>query len=457
MPGRRQFLKYFAAATASAVAGGGVFSPPVSARTIAWKNWSGSQSCVPRARLAPASLDELQQLVSASAGPIRPVGAGHSFTPLVPTDGDIVSLARLSGLLEHDPETLQATFQAGTQLSAMGAPLHEVGQALVNMPDIDEQVLAGAIATGTHGTGAGIGGLPSFVSGLELVTASGDLINCDANNNREVFEAARLSLGALGIISKIRLQNTRPYRSRRESWIMDWEQTLAEADQLADTRRNFEFYYIPFSERCFLHTHDITTEARHATPVHDANESVQDLKLIRDYLSWSDTLRGLPIKAIAATMDKEVVVEASWLNYASERNVRFNEMEYHLPRENGLAALREVKQVLERDHKAVFFPIEVRFVKADEVWLSPFYQRDSMSIAVHRFHEEDYGPFFKAIEPIFRKHGGRPHWGKLNTLNGEQFAGMYEHWEDFVAVRRRLDPAGKFLNPYLASLFGASA
>jgi FAD-linked oxidoreductase len=386
---------------------------------------------------------------------MRPVGAGHSFTPLVPTDGDIISLARLSGLVGHDAATLQATFHAGTQLSAMGAPLHEVGQALINMPDIDEQVLAGAIATGTHGTGAGIGGLPSFVTGLELVTASGDILNCDREDNRDVFEAARLSMGALGIVSKIRLQNTRPYRSRRESWILDWEETLAQADHLADTRRNFEFYYIPFSERCFLHTHDITAEDKHATPLHDPNESVQDLKLIRDYLSWSDTLRGLPIKAIAATMDKEVVVEASWLNYASERNVRFNEMEYHLPREDGLAALREVRQVLERDHKAVFFPIEVRFVKGDDVWLSPFYRRDSMSIAVHRFFEEDYRAFFKAIEPIFRKYGGRPHWGKLNSLGRREFASMYARWQDFAEVRQRLDPAGKFLNPYLASLFGA--
>ncbi|MFB3076836.1 MAG: FAD-binding protein, partial [Lysobacterales bacterium] len=309
MPGRRQFLKLFAAATASGIAGGSWLSQTASSRVIEWKNWSGSQSCVPRARLAPATLQELQQLVASSNGPIRPVGAGHSFTPLVPTEGDIVSLARLSGLIEHDRASLQATFHAGTRLSAIGTPLHEVGQALINMPDIDEQTLAGAIATGTHGTGAGIGGLPSFVTGLELVTATGELISCNQEHNREVFEAARLSLGALGIISKIRLQNTNPYRSRRESWILDWDETLAQADHLADTRRNFEFYYIPFSARCFLHSHDLTEEDKHATPVHDPNESLHDLKLVRDYLSWSDTLRGLPIKAIAATMDKEVVVE----------------------------------------------------------------------------------------------------------------------------------------------------
>ena len=247
MPSRRQILKLFAAAAATG--GGGRLSQASSSRVIEWKNWSGSQSCVPRARLAPGTLEELQQLVAGSSGPIRPVGAGHSFTPLVPTEGEIISLARISGLVEHDSASLQATFHAGTQLSAIGAPLHEVGQALVNMPDIDEQVLAGAIATGTHGTGADIGGLPSFVTGLELVTANGELLNCDRDHNREVFEAARLSLGALGIVSKIRLQNTNPYRSRRESWIMDWDETLAQANDLADTHRNFEFYYTQHGAR----------------------------------------------------------------------------------------------------------------------------------------------------------------------------------------------------------------
>ena len=449
---RRQFLKILAAAAAA-----GAVSPQWAAaerKPIGWRNWSGSQSCQPRSRLAPASVAELQQVIRDSSGPLRPVGAGHSFTALVPTDGDILSLARISGLIDHDAQSQQATFYAGTQLSAMGGPLHEIGQALINMPDIDEQVLAGALATGTHGTGAGITGLPAFVTGLELITADGEALWCDAQANPEVFEAARLSMGALGVLSKIRLQNTAPYRSRRESWIADWEETMEQADALASAHRNFEFYYIPFSERCFLHTHDVTNEEKHSTPIHDANEAVNDLKLIRDYLGWSDVLRGLPIKAIAATMEKEVVVEASWLNYASERNVRFNEMEYHLPRENGLQALREIRQVLESGHRDVFFPIEVRYVKGDDVWLSPFYQRDCLSIAVHRFYQEDYRAYFAAIEPIFRKYGGRPHWGKINTLAASDFAELYPHWDDFKRVREELDPAGKFLNTYLEQLFG---
>lgn len=424
-------------------------------RRIPWRNWSGSQSCVPQARIAPASVEELQEAVAAATGTVRPVGAGHSFSPLVPTDGTILSLARISGLEEHDPAKLQASFMAGTRLSDMGEPLAEMGQALINMPDIDEQILGGAMATCTHGTGASLGALPTYIADLELVTASGDKLYCSPASNPEIFEAARVSLGSLGVITRMTLQNTERYRLRRQSWFLGWQETLSEAEKLAGQHRNFEFYYVPFSGSCLLHSHDLSTEEVQVVPRGDDNEAVEDLKTVRDYLGWSDTLRSLPIEWMVATQPTEVEVQESWLSYASERNVRFNEMEYHLPRENGLAALAEIRNILERDHKQVFFPIEVRFVKGDDVWLSPFHGRDSMSIAVHRFFEEDYRPFFTAIEPIFHKYGGRPHWGKLNTLTGRDFAKLYSRWAEFAELRRQLDPQGKFLNPYLGSLFGS--
>ncbi len=449
--GRRQILSYLALASAVRVA------PTALSRPIAWRNWSGSQSCVPSAILAPKNLEELREIVALAKPGLRPVGAGHSFTALVPTAGEIVSLARISGLINYDADTLQASFYAGTQLSAMGGPLQDIGQALINMPDIDEQILAGAIATGTHGTGAHIGSMSSFVSGFELITATGDVLWCDADSNADLFAAGKVSLGVLGIISKIRVQNRRSYVSRRESWIMNWEDTVAQANDLAEKHRNFEFYYIPFSSRCLLHTHDEITEEKFSTPQQDENESTMDLKTLRDYIGWSDTLRGLSLQLIADTMERQVSVEASWLNYASERSVRFNEMEFHLPREAGLKALKDIKDLLESNHKEVFFPVEVRYVGKDDIWLSPFSGRDSMSIAIHRYFEEDYQAFFTAAEQIFLKYDGRPHWGKLNNLTAVDFAKIYPRWNNFAEVRREVDPGGKFLNPYLASLFGASA
>ena len=425
-----------------------------SVRPIPWRNWSGSQQCLPAARSAPATVAELQELIASAKGTVRAVGAGHSFTPLVPTDGTIVSLSRISGLVSHDSQTRQATLWAGSRLGDIGQPLEDAGQALVNMPDIDEQTLAGCLATATHGTGAGIGCMSTFIEGLQLVDARGDLVDCDANNNPELFQAAKVSLGALGVITQVRLQNVAPYRLRRETVWRSFEEMLELADSMAEQHRNFEFYYIPFSGMGFTDVHDITDEPLGSTEKIDSNESVQDLKLARDWLQGSPKLRELVLSSIVKTLDDEVMVESSWKNYASERNVRFNEMEYHLPREHGLQALREVRTALETQHPEVFFPIEVRFIKGDDIWLRPFHQRDTCSIAVHRYFEEDYKPYFKTIEPIFRKYEGRPHWGKLNTLQREDFRKLYPRWDDFVEVRRTIDPNGRFLNPYLAGVFG---
>ena len=430
---------------------------PGSQRRLPWRNWSGSQQCLPAARVAPASVAELQELLAGGSGVVRAVGAGHSFTPLVPTDGTILSLARLSGMVSHDPVTLQATLWAGSRLGDIGAPLEQAGQALVNMPDIDEQTIAGCLATATHGTGADIGCMSTFIEGLQLMDARGQLVDCDRSRNSGLFEAARVSLGALGIITLVRLQNMAPYRLRRETVWREFDEILAIADSEADRHRNFEFYYVPFSGMGFTDTHDITTEPVSTTEKLDGNEGVRDLQLARDWLERTPRLRQLVLGSYMKTLGDEVTVENSWKNYASERNVRFNEMEYHLPREHGLAALREVRTALETQHPEVFFPIEVRFVKADDIWLSPFYRRDCCSIAVHRFFEDDYRPYFSTIEPIFRKYHGRPHWGKLNTLQVADFRKLYPRWDDFAAVRAQMDPEGRFLNPYLAGLFGPRA
>ena len=430
---------------------------PGSQRRLPWRNWSGSQQCLPAARVAPASVAELQELLAGGSGVVRAVGAGHSFTPLVPTDGTILSLSRLNGMVSHDPATLQATLWAGSRLGDIGAPLEQVSQALVNMPDIDEQTIAGCLATATHGTGADIGCMSTFIEGLQLMDARGQLVDCDRSQNSDLFEAARVSLGALGIITQVRLQNVAPYRLRRETVWREFDEILAIADSEADRHRNFEFYYVPFSGMGFTDTHDITTEPVSTTEKLDGNEGVRDLQLARDWLERTPRLRQLVLGTYMKTLGDEVTVENSWKNYASERNVRFNEMEYHLPREHGLAALREVRTALETQHPEVFFPIEVRFVKADDIWLSPFYRRDCCSIAVHRFFEDDYRPYFSTIEPIFRKYHGRPHWGKLNTLQAVDFRKLYPRWDDFVAVRAQMDPEGRFLNPYLAGLFGPRA
>lgn len=424
-----------------------------SKRRIQWRNWSGSQSCYPSARKAPKSVTELQEIVTSAKGTVRPVGAGHSFMPLVPTDDTIVSLSRMSGVIDHDEASQQAVILAGTRLGDIGAPLAERGQAMINMPDIDEQSLAGALGTATHGTGATLGCMPANVTALKLVTASGDLLECSPSKNSDVFEAARVNLGALGVVTEVTMQNQPKYTLKRETTWLPIEEILENAETIADNNRNYEFYYIPFSGMGFNDIHNITNEPASSTEKIDQNDGAETLKQVRDWLSWSPKVRELILGTYMSSLEKEITIANSWENYASERNVRFNEMEYHLPRENAFKAFREIKDTVEKNFPEVFFPFEFRFVKSDDIWMSPFYGRETCSIAVHRYFEEDYQPLFKAIEPIFKKYHGRPHWGKLNTLNTTELAALYPHWNDFQNVRREMDPEGKFLNPYLKKIF----
>jgi len=424
-----------------------------SKKRIPWRNWSGSQVCYPESRKAPADIEQLQALVSQAKGRIRPVGSGHSFMPLVPTDQTIVSLSRMSGVISANSERQQATVWAGTRLGDLGEPLAELGQALPNMPDIDEQTLAGALGTATHGTGAQLSCLSGYVSGLQIMNAKGEVIDCHANKNADLFNAAKVNLGALGIVTQVTLQNQPKYRLKRETTWLEIEDILAQAHDLAEQNRNFEFYYIPFTGMGFIDVQNVTTEPVSSTDKIDQNDGAEDLKTARDLLNWNSSVRELVLSTYMKTLSPEVTVANSWQNYASERNVRFNEMEYHLPRENMLPAFREVRQLVESQFPEVFFPFEVRYIKQDDIWLSPFYQRDTCSIAVHRYHKEDYKPFFTAVEPIFKKYEGRPHWGKLNSMTPAEFKHHYPRWGDFKSLRQELDPNGKFLNDYLTQLW----
>lgn len=460
---RRRLLQYAASASALAATGtipGSIaraFAAEEGKRVIPWKNWSGGQSCTPSVRVAPSGEAELAEIVKGSAAPIRAVGAGHSFSGLVPTEGTLLSLDRMSGLVRADAAAGRATFKAGTRLGATGAALAENGLALENMPDINKQTIAGAISTATHGTGSDIGSLSTFVEGMRLMTASGEAIDIDAGKTPELFQAARVSLGALGIVTETTLAARPLYKLKRRTWTAPVEEMLEQAPELWAKHRNFEFYYIPYSGMTIGIVNDETDEAETPEPVNEDDDGLRQLQQLQDWLGWSPSARRWVIQKILGGMEPEERVDYSHKTLSTERNVRFNEMEYHLPREAGPEALKEIIEAIETNDVEVFFPIEFRTVAPDDIWLSPFYRRESCSIAVHRYHEEDYTPYFSLIEPIFRKHEGRPHWGKLNTLKAEDFAGLYPKWNDFLEVRAELDPEGKFLNPYLRDVFGVKA
>ncbi|MDF9619491.1 D-arabinono-1,4-lactone oxidase [Pseudomonas entomophila] len=428
-------------------------------RLIPWRNWSGGQSCLPLARLAPQSLDELAQVLRDAPGKVRPVGSGHSFSGLVPTDGTLVSLSYFNGLLGHDPATLQAEFAAGTPMSSMGAALKAVGQALPNMADIDYQTLAGALATSTHGTGVGFGSYSSRVTGLQLVTATGEVLDCDSQRHPEVFDAARVSLGALGVATKVRLQNREAFRLRERQWVARTEALLEDVHTLTRDNQHWEMLVITHSDYALAVALNETSDP--ATPAQDpaeegGNEFVTLIEKLDKYGSDFPAARRALLNSLRHIASFDERVGDSHEIFANVRNVRFNEMEYSVPAEHGPACLREILALIRARDLRTWFPIEYRYVKADDIPLSMFEGRDSCSISVHQHYSMDHHNFFAAIEPIFWKYAGRPHWGKLHTLNARTLQPLYPRWKAFTEVRQALDPQGKFLNAHLASILGVA-
>lgn len=456
----------FLALGATALAGGGAYlhqalretpeppSPPARDENghLLWRNWSGSAHAYPAARLAPASEDELAALIKAAPAPVRAVGAGHSFMPLVPTDGTLVTLDRLAGLVSHEATTRQATVRGGTRLGELGPALAGIGQEMPNLPDINKQSLAGALATATHGTGRDFQALHGSVTAMRLVTARGDILDIDAGRQPDLFAAARVGLGAFGIVTQVTLRNSPLKRVHKRTAILPLDQVMAEWPRLYSTHRNAEFFALPFTDLAAVVTVDETDRPVQPRGADTDTETLMGLKRLRDLFRLSTPVRRRVARALIADIPPEDAIDEGWKLLSNERPVRFHEMEFHLPIEAQMPALREIINAIETHRPDVFFPIEARIIAPDDAWLSPFHGRRSGSLAVHAYYKDDYRFLYSLIEPILRRHGGRPHWGKLNTLTADDFAGLYPRWNEAMALRRELDPDDRLLNPYLKSV-----
>ncbi len=431
--------------------------PPVQDATghLVWRNWSGLQHSYPVERASPDSEARVVEMLKTAPVPIRPVGAGHSFTALVPTAGTLVTLDGLTGLVGHDAATRQATFRAGTRLGDIGPALAAIGQEMPNLPDINKQSLGGALGTGTHGTGQGFKALHGDVVALRIATPKGVIVECDATRDAHIFHAARVGLGAFGIVTQVTLQNAALTRVRKRVEIRKADDVMTEWPTLVTQHRNVEFFILPFTGLAAVITVDETTEPLHPRGPDVDTEVLMDLKRLRDWTGFFPPLRRWVAQMALAGQHAEEAIDEGWKLLSNERPVRFNEMEYHLPFDAQMPALREVVATIERHRSDVFFPIEARVIAPDDAWLSPFHGRASGSIAVHAYYQDEHAFFFELIEPIFRRYDGRPHWGKLNSLKAADFATLYPRWADACAVRASLDPEGRMLNPYLRAVFGA--
>lgn len=421
----------------------------------AWMNWSGLHKSTPQQIAVPANVPELQQIVSEATGTIRPVGSGHSFSSLVPTEGTIVDLSRLNGLLDSNPELNLATFGAGTRLRQAARALNDIGLAFPNLPDIDVQTLAGSFSTATHGTGLELTALHDYIQSFDLVTANGELRTVNPQTDADLFAAGKVSLGALGIITSYTLKLDKAFALRRRVWLEPIDELLARSDQMAKEHRNYEFFYFPSSGYAAVLTHDL-----HEGPLSGRGEGEDEdmlvtLQELRDVFGWSPWLRKQLFSAAAPQGVVEDSTDESWRLLATPRPTRFNEMEYELPLETGIETLKQVVKYMD-SRKDVYFPMETRYIAQDDAWLSPFNDGPRFSISIHAAVDEPMDYFYRDLEPLLKKAGGRPHWGKLHSLGHSDLAAEYPMLNRFSELQRTLDPTGKFLNPHLRQVLQAN-
>ena len=423
------------------------------------KNWSRHIQWHPEQVALPKSEEEVQALVKhalENKKKARIIGSGHSFNPLWVTDHILISLDEYQGLVSVDKENMQATIKAGTKLFRLGELLFEQGMAMENMGDIDVQSLAGTISTGTHGTGLAFGTISTQVRKIRFVNGKGELVECSPTIKPELFKAAQVSLGALGVITEITLQCVPAYRLELVNRKEDLQLVLDTLNERNANNRNFEFYYFPHVSKVWTKTSNLATDqADQVTALNYFTEYVLEnyiFKLFCDLAYWVPALNKAVSKISAGSIPNTRKVYHSHKVYATQRLVRFNEMEYNVPIEAHQEVLKEMIKTIEHRNFDIHFPIENRVVAQDDIYLSPAYGRDSAYIACHAYNKKDFRPFFKAMEDILKAHDGRPHWGKMHTLTATDFAQRYPMFEAFQQHRKEQDPEGIFLNEYLQQI-----
>ncbi|MFJ2029782.1 D-arabinono-1,4-lactone oxidase [Streptosporangium sp. NPDC087985] len=434
-----------------------------------FRNWAGNQSATPAEVRTPSSTEEVARAVrdvGASGRRVRMVGTGHSFTGIALTDGLLLRPDALTGILETGDGWVTAA--AGTPLDVLNEELGRMGLALANMGDIATQTLAGAIQTGTHGTGGKVGGLADQVIGLELVLADGEVVTVSGDgtgniregvSERDLFDAARVGLGALGVVTAVTLRVEPAFLLRSTRQPMTLSGILDSLDELTAGNEHLDFFWLPHTDTCLTKRNN--RSAGPADPPSPFRHWL-DNRFLENTLFGAvcEVGRRFPgaiprLSSIsAAALSTSTHTDTSYKIFTTVRDVRFLEMEYAVPREHLGQALRETRDLVERRGWKISFPVEVRVTPASGAWLSTAYGRDSAYVACHTYRPTPNPAYFEGVEEIMTRLGGRPHWGKLHTRDAAYLATVYPRFADFQALRDRLDPRRMFANDYLDTVLG---
>ncbi len=406
-----------------------------------WRNWVGNQSFVARHKAEPSSEDELVSLMREASRrnlTIRVAGSGHSFTPVVATSGLLMSLKNMQGLVSADLDRKRVVVRAGTRIGDIGRALKRIGLSLANQGDIDTQAIAGALSTGTHGTGTQLGCLSSQAVGMRLVQRGGSIIDIDDDRDTETMAAAQVSIGMLGVISTITLQAVSAYNLKETLWREDFNSCMERHDELAANNRHFSFFWCPVAKSRHLYCLPDVTSVSKIKREHD----VCEMKVMN--------VTDEPPSSNEMTFER---VAYSSEIYPIEYIPNFHELEYAIPVENGREALRQIRELMLTKHTNCIYPVEYRFVGGDLGMLSPYYERASVTISVSGGPGIDYWDYLLDVDTILRQYKARPHWGKLHFNRADDLPLLYPRFHDFQAIRRKMDPSGCFMNDHLRNLF----
>jgi FAD-linked oxidoreductase len=429
---------------------------------MTWQNWAGTATADPARRYWPRSAEAIADAIkdAALAGlTVRALGSGHSFTPAAATSGAALDLSGWTGVVSADAESGLVTVRSGTTIRELNTALDALGLAMPNLGDIDAQTISGAISTGTHGTGARLGGIATAVAGLELVLGDGSIVSCSAEQWPDLFTATRVGLGALGVVSAVTLSCVPAFDLAADERPMPLGEVLARFGEFAADNDHFEFYWFPYGKNALVKRNNRTAELPSRMAgwrrffEYEVMENAAFGALCRTGRALPRLIEPLN-RLAAATLSERSYSAPSHQVFVTPRRVRFVESEYAVPRESVLDVLAELRAAVPRLTDPVMFPVEVRVAAADDIWLSTAYGRDTAYVAIHQYVGLPYQEYFRAFESIAAAVGGRPHWGKMHTLDAKRLGELYPRFADFLRVRDETDPERRFANAYLEQILG---
>jgi len=428
-----------------------------------WRNWAGNVTASPARVRTPRSAAEVaDEVIRAAADglPVRMTGTGHSFTPTASTDGVLLRPDGLTAIRSIDERAGLVTAEAGCTMRRLNEELYARGMSLTNMGDIQVQTVAGATQTGTHGTGRDSGSIAAQIAGLELVLADGSIVTCSQDEQPELFEAARLGLGALGLVTAVTLRAEPLFLLTAREEPMRWSEVVSRLPELTTENEHFEFFWFPHSEGCLTKRNN--RSAGPASPLPRWRHWLDDEFLSNSVFGATCRLGYLAPGIIpranslaSRALSARTYTDVPYKVFTSPRRVRFKEQEYAIPREHLADVLGEMRALLHREDWRISFPIEVRVTPADDLWLSTSSGRDSAYIAFHVYFPSPHQEYFGQTEAIMTAVGGRPHWGKMHTRDADYLSCVYPKFGDFLATRDKYDPGRRFGNAYLRQVLGS--